>query len=114
MALITAYIKDPTSDPAFQDRTFVFQILTKERSYHQKLIVELNVRLKKLPPAGLSTEHPDPVEDERKELQERIEAAQERQALLYSVMKRLTGVKGKTGGTAFLHLPSEPLPPSDW
>ncbi|HBN07187.1 MAG TPA: hypothetical protein DD435_00590 [Cyanobacteria bacterium UBA8530] len=102
IALILAYFKDPASDPAFQDRAFVFQLLTKERSYHQKRIVELQARLRALPPKVPT----DPVENERKELQERIEIAQKCQALLYSVMKRLTGINRKTGGTAFLQKPS--------
>lgn len=110
MAFIVAYMKDPAGDPAFRDKTLVYRILTEERTYQQHLIGLLKNELSALPAPA---EPPDEaVEECRAEIQARIDAAKTRQGQLFVLMKKLTGVRGKTGGTGFLVPPaSGELPP---
>lgn len=112
LKLILAYMKDPESDPVFKNKPLMYRILTEERSFQQAQIVSLGDELEKLPPPasamGLSEEEAeaDPLyaglEDRRKALQDKLHVCQTRQTQLFTLMKKLTGVKGKTGGTGFL------------
>jgi len=94
MAFIVAYMKDPTSDPDFADKPLVYRIFTEEREYQQQLVNTLKPQLERLG-ADASPEH-------RAELEHRLKTAQNRQSQLFLQLKKLTGVKGKTGGTGFL------------
>lgn len=121
LGFITAYMKDPASDPAFRDKALVYKILSEERAYQQGLIVEQQQALKHLPPPaeamGLTPEEAaedpryDGLEERRAALEEKLKTAQSRQTQLFMLMKKLTGVKGKTGGTGFIQGPP-PGPPS--
>lgn len=100
MGFIIAYMQDPEGDPAFKDKQLVYKVLTEERSYQQNQIVKLSEDLKALPPG-----------DERAlEIEELIGTARTRQSQLFTLLKRLTGVRGKTGGTGFIAKAPEPPP----
>lgn len=109
MAFIIAYMKDPEGDPVFKDKQMVYKVLTEERSYQQNQIVRLAEALKALAPE-------DP---EAESLNAQLDTARTRQGQLFTLLKRLTGVRGKTGGTGFIAkvaesppLPGGGLPPS--
>ncbi|MFN3429697.1 MAG: hypothetical protein ACK46X_07070 [Candidatus Sericytochromatia bacterium] len=107
MGFIIAYMQDPEGDPAFQDKQLVYKVLTEERSYQQNLLVKLSEELKALPPG-----------DERAlEVEALIANARTRQGQLFTLLKRLTGVRGKTGGTGFIakapELPPDPIVKDD-
>lgn len=115
LGFITAYMKNPKGDPAFEDRALVYKVLSEERAYQQAQIVTVQQELKQLPPPaeamGLTPEEAadDPryenLEARRSAIEERLRTAQSRQTQLFMLMKKLTGVKGKTGGTGFLSTP---------
>lgn len=102
MAFIIAYMKDPEGDPVFKDKQMVYKVLTEERSYQQNQIVRLVEALKELAPE-------DP---EAESLNAQLDTARTRQGQLFTLLKRLTGVRGKTGGTGFIATAAEtpPLP----
>ncbi|HEY9721894.1 MAG TPA: hypothetical protein V6D47_07755, partial [Oscillatoriaceae cyanobacterium] len=104
MAVIVAYMKEP-GHPDFQDKPALYALVTEERSYQQSLVAEYNAELKRLAPGELANfDDPAYVEREmrRGELEALIDQCKRRQAQLFSLLKGLTGVKGKTGGTGFL------------
>ncbi|MFP5502365.1 MAG: hypothetical protein ACLGIN_07730 [Candidatus Sericytochromatia bacterium] len=121
LGFITAYMKNPQGDPAFEDRALVYKILSEERAYQQAQIVQQQQALKQLPPPaeamGLTPEEAaedpryDDLEARRSAIEERLKTAQSRQTQLFMLMKKLTGVKGKTGGTGFLSTPPPAFPP---
>lgn len=78
MAFILGYVKDPASDPAYADKPAVFKVVTDERTYQQ----------------GLATLH------EATDV-EAAATARKRAKMLFGLLKALTGVTGKTGGTEF-------------
>lgn len=100
MAFIIAYMKDPEGDPVFKDKQMVYKVLTEERSYQQNQIVRLVEALK-----GLDPEDPEAVS-----LNAQLDTARTRQGQLFTLLKRLTGVRGKTGGTGFIARAAEPPP----
>lgn len=101
MGFIIAYMNDPEGDPLFQDKQLVYKILTEERSYQQNLIVRLTEEAKRLPPnSGRAVE-----------LEAEIGTARTRQGQLFTLLKRLTGVRGKTGGTGFIAKAQDTPPP---
>lgn len=118
LAFIMAYMKDPEGDAAFKDKPLVYRILSEERAYQQSQLVLLEAEFKQLPPSaaslGLSEEEAladarfDGLEERRAELENRLNTARTRQTQLFMLMKKLTGVKGKTGGTGFLAPPKLP------
>lgn len=112
MAVIVAYMKEP-GHPDFQDKPALYALVTEERSYQQALVAEYNAELKRLAPGELpDLDDPAYVEREmrRGELEARIEQCKRRQAQLFSLLKGLTGIKGKTGGTGFLGQPDGSAP----
>ena len=97
MGFIVAYMKDPSSDPAFSDKQLVYKVLTEERSYQQQLVVALTEERRFLVP-----------DDPRvAEIDAQMGTARQRQSQLFALLKRLTGVRGKTGGTGFISAPPE-------
>lgn len=96
MAFIVAYMKDPKGDPDFADKPLVYRIFAEERDHQQQLVNTLQQQLERLP-AGEA--------ERRAELEQRHKTAQTRQSQLFLQLKKLTGVKGKTGGTGFLMAP---------
>lgn len=112
MAFIVAYMKDPTGDPDFSDKPLVYRILSEERAHQQALIAALQEDLRRLAGAAPAD---DAAAARREDLEGRLKTAQNRQAQLFLQLKKLTGVKGKTGGTGFLaaaDLPAGPPVPS--
>lgn len=112
LGFIMAYMKNPEAEAAFKNKPLVYKILSEERAYQQSQIVLWEAEFKQLPPPaaslGLSEEEiaADPrfdgLEERRAELENRLNTAKTRQSQLFTLMKKLTGVKGKTGGTGFL------------
>jgi hypothetical protein len=96
MAFIVAYMKDPAGDPDFADKPLVYRIFAEERDYQQQLVNTLHQQLERLP---------DGDAEKRADLEQRHKTAQQRQSQLFLQLKKLTGVKGKTGGTGFLMAP---------
>jgi hypothetical protein len=99
MSFINAYLKAPSNDPAFQDKAMVYRVMSDERAHQQALVVELMAERKRLA-------DDDPL---AAELDSRLKTANSRQGNLFSLMKRLTGVKGTTGGTDFIVAPDDAL-----
>lgn len=97
-AFIIDYLEDPGSDEMFQDKQLVYAIVSAERTYQQQLAGRLAVELRRMG----ADEDPE-VEEEREELEDRMEAAKRRQSQLFHLLKQLTGVKGNTGGTGWLN-----------
>lgn len=106
MAFIVAYMKDPTSDRDFADKPLVYRIMSEERDHQQAQVGLLQEQLRRLAAAP-----PDDADAaaRREELEAKLKTSQNRQAQLFLQLKKLTGVKGKTGGTGFLVAPD--LPP---
>jgi hypothetical protein len=101
MGFIIAYMNDPEGDPLFKDKQLVYKILTEERSDQQNLIVRLSEEAKALAPG-------DP---QAIELEAQIGNARTRQGQLFTLLKRLTGIRGKTGGTGFIAKAADTPPP---
>jgi hypothetical protein len=89
MATILAYVKDPASRPEFADKPRVFKLVTDERTYQQALAQALAKALEDAPT------------EDREALETKAAAARKRQAMLFGLLKKLTGVSGHTGGTEF-------------
>lgn len=104
MAFIVAYMRDPSSQPEFQDRPLVFRIVSEERSYQQNRIVRARQAMDALPAEA---------QEARAALQMQLDEALGRQAKLFGLLKTLTGRLGRTGGTGFLgKVPPVPPPPA--
>jgi hypothetical protein len=93
LAFIVAYLKDPTARPEFADKLSVFRLVTEERTYQQFLGHQAQLALDTLPPQA-------PVAH-RQALEASLATSRKRQAMLFDLLKKLTGVQGRTGGTAF-------------
>lgn len=116
MKVITGYLKDPNGHPLFADKPAFLKILTEERSHLHTLIHATQKQLQSLPPPaaamGLTPEEAEQLENFsaqqqlRAELEAKLAKCQQRQAQIYQIMKRLTGIKKSTGGTGFLALPN--------
>jgi hypothetical protein len=89
MAFILAFVKDPQSRPEFADKPRVFKLITDERTYQQAQAHEATKALETC--AG----------EEREALEARAATARKRQAMLFGLLKKLTGIQGHTGGTEF-------------
>lgn len=135
LAFILAYLKDPSSVPAFRDSKYVYKIVSDERSYQSEVCANLEAELRQLlahaepyymrddeeipafdpgPDGELPPEVQaivDRLEAKRAFLAERdrLETARQKsrdvQTKLFLILKQITGVKGKTGGTGFLTPP---------
>lgn len=102
MVFIVKYMKDPASVPEFKDPKFVYKIITDERSYQTERVASLQAQLKQL----IHGESDDPNApsqlEQREDLERQIQASRDKLTQLFLLLKRVTGVKGKTGGTGFL------------
>lgn len=106
LALILAFAKDPTGHPAFQDKALVYRVLQEERAYQQAQFNRLSAELQRLPQSS-SDLMPQDEATSRSGLVEALQKVKSRQSHLFTLMKNLTGVQGRTGGTGFL------VPPTD-
>lgn len=105
MGFIVAYLKDPTAEKAFQDKALVYRILAEERSYQQGLVLKYTEELRSAPyPEAVPEDDPrrEEILAQRQELEGKLNGAQGKQAQIFALQKKLTGVKSKTGGTGFL------------
>jgi hypothetical protein len=93
MALILAFVKAPGSRPEFADKARMFKLVTDERTHQQLLAQQAREALAALP------DHAEV--SERAALEATAAAARRRQAMLFDLLKKLTGVHGHTGGTNF-------------
>ena len=121
LRFLMAFIKDPTSSDAFLDRARVFSVATEERSYQQHRIVALDAEIKRLPPPaaamGLSPEeaaaHPTyaELEPRRERLATALATARKRQFQVFNILKHISGVQGRSGGTDYLARARGDTPP---
>ena len=106
MAVIMTYMKDKNAVPEFKDPKFIYKIISDERTYQTALVGELESELREYT-LGWVGDREDPEFLERKEaMEQQIQATRNRLTQLFMLLKHITGVKGKTGGTGFL--PVEP------
>lgn len=100
LGVIMAFMKAPESDPAFKNKPLMYRILSEERTYQQEQILQHQEALRFADP-----------EDEAAyaQLEAALATAQKRQAQLFTLLKELTGKRGKTGGTGFIS--TDQLPP---
>ena len=106
MAVIMTYMKDKNAVPEFKDPKFIYKIISDERTYQTTLVSELESELREYL-MGWVGDREDPEFLSRKEaLEQQIQGTRNRLTQLFMLLKHITGVKGKTGGTGFL--PVEP------
>lgn len=136
LAFIMAYLKDPSTVPAFKDPKYVYKIVSDERSYQSEvsggLETKLRLFLNQADPAFLMPEdeeipafEPGPdgelppevqavldrleakraFQAEREAIEAELQKSRDVQTKLFLILKQITGVKGKTGGTGFLTPP---------
>ena len=118
MKVIMAYLKEPNGHPLFADKPAFLKILTDERAYLHRLIFEQQKRIKTLGVVLASQPHPSgeaepstevqAQQTEVAELEAQVARFQQRQAQIFQIMKKLTGIKRSTGGTGFLAAPPTP------
>lgn len=118
LAFILDYMRNPGGNPAFQDKPLMYRILNEERDYQQRRVIDLQNQLRRLPPPpsamGLSEAEVagnpqyEGLDERRAELSQALGTARTRQGQIFTLMKRLTGKTGRTGGTDFLVEPTEP------
>lgn len=102
MGVIMAYMKDKNAVPEFQDPKFIYKIISDERTYQTSVVAELESELREYL-LTWSGDREDPSFLARKEeLEQQIQATRNRLTQLFMLLKHITGVKGKTGGTGFL------------
>jgi hypothetical protein len=107
MRVITGYLKDPLSHPIFSDKPAFLKILTEERSHLHTQIHVIQTQLESLgsPPNPSARQCSEAAPEA--DLHARLAKYQQRQAQIYQIMKRVTGIKKSTGGTGFLTPPAE-------
>ncbi len=136
LAFIMAYLKDPSTVPAFRDPKYVYKIVSDERSYQSELSAGLEGKLRlflvQAEPYNLREEdeeipafEPGPdgelppevqavldriegkraFQEARAALEAELQKCRDVQTKLFLILKQITGVKGKTGGTGFLTPP---------
>lgn len=102
MVFIVKYMKDPNSAPEFKDPKFVYKIITDERTYQTELVEKLQVEYKQLTLGWAGDPEDEEFVAKREELEGRIQSCRDKLSQLFLLLKRVTGIKGKTGGTGFL------------
>lgn len=136
LAFIMAYLKDPSTVPAFGDPKYVYKIVSDERSYQSEICGNLDAKLKlylsqaepyflmdhdeeipafepgpngELPPEVQAIvdrlEAKRAFQDGRALIEADLQKSRDIQTKLFMILKQITGVKGKTGGTGFLTPP---------
>lgn len=93
LGIIMAYMKNPEGDPSFKNKPLMYRILTEERGYQQEQILKHQQAIAAADPAD---------EEAYSQLEAGLSTAQKRQAQLFTLLKELTGKRGKTGGTGFI------------
>ena len=106
MAVIMTYMKDKNAVPEFKDPKFIYKIISDERTYQTAMVADLEGELREFLIVW-EGDREDPDFLSRKEaLEQQIQGTRNRLTQLFMLLKHITGVKGKTGGTGFL--PVEP------
>lgn len=105
MAFVLAYLQDSDAVPQLKDARFVYKLVSDERAYQSELYKEAEARLRELlalaDPASL--EDPDaPACLQRQAIEAELQASRDTQTQLFRVLKKVTGKRGRTGGTGFL------------
>jgi hypothetical protein len=118
MAFIVAYVKDPTSNPIFQDRALMYKVLAEERTHQQGLLQAAEDALGRMPPPpaslGMTDEEiqADPrlvaQEARRAELEKKRRQAGAVQTQIFNLLKAITGIDGTTGGEDYVPPPEIP------
>lgn len=100
MAVIMTYMKDKNAIPEFKDPKFIYKIISDERTYQTAMVSQQETDLREFMLAGGGQ---DPELAERRDaMEQQIQATRNRLTQLFMLLKHITGVKGKTGGTGFL------------
>lgn len=101
--LITAYQKNPRLLPEFQDKPFIYRVVSDERAFQKERLDALRLELRQIVMDPLRHDPEDPeVQRRRSELEARIEECNGHLTGLFLLLKRITGITKKTGGTDFL------------
>jgi hypothetical protein len=102
MAVIMTYMKDKNAVPEFKDPKFIYKIISDERTYQTAMVTELEAELRAFV-MSWDGDREDPDFLARKEgMEQQIQGTRNRLTQLFMLLKHITGVKGKTGGTGFL------------
>lgn len=102
MGVIMTYMKDKNAVPEFKDPKFIYKIISDERTYQTGMVTELETELRSYV-MSWDGDRDDPEFLARKEeLEQQIQGTRNRLTQLFMLLKHITGVKGKTGGTGFL------------
>lgn len=102
MGFIITYMRTPDALPEFKDVKFVYKVVSDERSYQTERVEQLQIELKTMTFGWSGDPEDEDYLARRGELENRIQSIRDRLSQLFLLLKHLTGVKGKTGGTAFL------------
>lgn len=102
MGFIVTYMRTPDALPEFKDAKFVYKVVSDERSYQTELVEKLQIELRRLTFSWSGDPEDETFLAQREELENRIQGIRDRLSQLFLLLKHLTGVKGKTGGTGFL------------
>lgn len=108
MALIVTYLKNPEALGELKDSRFLYKVITDERDYLMEVIAQRQARLKELCESWTGDPADETFLSARAELNDQIEGLKQKQAQMFMMLKKLTGVRGKTGGTGFLVMPANP------
>ncbi len=106
MAVIMTYMKDKNAVPEFQDPKFIYKIISDERTYQTAMVTELEAELREFVMTWSGDREAPDFLSRKEGLEQQIQATRNRLTQLFMLLKHITGVKGKTGGTGFL--PAEP------
>lgn len=100
---ITSYRRNPKLIPEFQDKQFVYKIVTDERSYQKERLDLLQAEFKRLVLDPMQFPPDDPeVQRKRAELEAQIQECNDNLTGLFLLLKQITGITKKTGGTHYL------------
>lgn len=102
MGFIVTYMRTPDALPEFHDAKFVYKVVADERSYQTELVEQFQAELRSITFSWSGDPEDETFVAQRDELETRIQGIRDRLSQLFLLLKHLTGVKGKTGGTGFL------------
>lgn len=106
MGVIMTYMKDKNAVPEFKDPKFIYKIISDERTYQTALVSELEAELRIFVMSWEGNREAAEFLERKEDLEQQIQSTRNRLTQLFMLLKHITGVKGKTGGTGFL--PAEP------
>ncbi|GEM_PF-2979257 len=106
MAVIMTYMKDKNAVPEFKDPKFIYKIISDERTYQTAMVGQLEAEFRELTMSWVGDREAPEFLARKETLEQQMQGYRNRLSQLFMLLKHITGVKGKTGGTGFL--PTEP------